>query len=495
MKLGLVLSGVEVTRCAAPADCEVGGISIDSRETRCGELFVATVGQVDAHRFLADAVQRGAAVVVGTDGDALQRFPAHVVVKDARVALARMAANFYRLHELKLRVVGITGTNGKTSITYLLEAGLAAAGMRVGVLGTVSYRFGGREFVPPHTTPEAPVLSRFLREMDDAGVAVAAAEISSHAISLRRVEHLDLAIAIFTNLSQDHLDFHGSMAEYGRVKERLFTELLPRSPRCQAAVVNVDDELGRRIAAEVSYPVLRYALKDEQADVRARGIEAGLDGTRFVACGPWGEVALETRLVGLHNVYNVLAALCAVHLLGCDVRQAAEGIGRLGMIPGRLQAVPNPLGLGVFVDYAHSPDSLEKVLAALRPAVKGRLITLFGAGGDRDAGKRPLMGRVVERLSDLAVVTSDNPRTEPPLAIIDQVLSGMSEPYRLRSTLVVPDRRTAIDAALSLAWEQDAVLLAGKGHEDYQIIGTVKQHFDDREVARDVIARLARRQG
>ncbi|MBM4354559.1 MAG: UDP-N-acetylmuramoyl-L-alanyl-D-glutamate--2,6-diaminopimelate ligase [Deltaproteobacteria bacterium] len=390
----------------------------------------------------------------------------------------------------RMQVVGVTGTNGKTSITYLVQAALEACGVPTGLLGTLEASFGGRSVVMKHTTPEAPDLFGWLGEMADAGMKAAAIEVSSHGIALRRCEGLDLAVGIFTNLSPEHLDYHGSMENYGAEKLRMFTQMLPESRRMAGAVVNADDPWGQRIAAQVPYRCLRYALDaGVEADVRGVDVQTGLEGSRFVAVGPWGQLPVATHLVGRHNVSNILSVLSAAWLLGLDVERAAAGVAGLRGIAGRLERVENRLGIGVWVDYCHTPDSMEKVLVALRESVPGRLIIVFGAGGDRDRKKRPLMGAMAERFCQLAVCTSDNPRTEKPLAILDEVLSGMSEGYRFTSVAAIADRRLAIEAAIGVARPGDGVLIGGKGAETYQIVGTEVHHFDDREVAREVLER------
>jgi UDP-N-acetylmuramoyl-L-alanyl-D-glutamate--2,6-diaminopimelate ligase len=284
------------------------------------------------------------------------------------------------------------------------------------------------------------------------------------------------------------------MEAYGEAKAEFFTRILPESGNLVGAVINLDDPWGARIAGRLTYGVLTYGI-DEPADVRAEKLRFGIDGVQFEAVGPWGRLDVTSQLVGRHNVYNLLATLTAIHMLGEDVAEAAAGLARLGVVPGRLEAVENPFGVGIWVDYCHTPYALEKVLTALREVVPGRLITVFGAGGDRDRKKRPQMGSVVEELADVAVVTSDNPRTEDPLAIIDDILGGMSAEFRFTRTLVVPDRATAIRAALGIANEGDGILIGGKGHETYQIIGGTVHQFDDRETAREAVAALEEMQG
>jgi len=489
--LTAILRGVDVLRVSGAGDTGVTGVAYDSRRVESGTLFVALKGEnVDSHSFISEVLDAGASVVVGTDAKALAACPVSVLVNDAREALAAISNNFFDRPGTGLVLVGVTGTNGKTTFTYLLEAALVAAGKSVGVVGTIEARFAGERIRLPHTTPESTTLCELLSRMQKSGVEMALLEVSSHGLALKRVHGLDFSIGVFTNLSQDHLDFHRDLEEYGSVKESFFTELLAGSEMCSAAVINRDDPWGVRIASGTSCPQLTYGLGEAAGEIRAVDVKQSLEGLSFTACGPWGEVEITSPLVGRHNVYNLLAVLGTVHVAGCEVKAAAKGIAGLGIVPGRLEAVANPFGLGIWVDYCHTPDALEKVLVALREIVPGRLITVFGAGGDRDRKKRPEMGAVVEKLSDVAVVTSDNPRTEDPMGIIGEILDGMSAEYKFNHTLVCADRRKAIEAALGFARSGDGILVGGKGHEDYQLVMGQVHHFDDCEVARECIAAL-----
>ena len=491
MKLTKVISGLVPREIRVDDDLEITMITPNSIEVEQGAAFFAAEGAVvDGHKFIPQALAAGAVVVVGTVRSALLQVPNYILVDDIRDALAVCAYNFYGRPAVFLDLVGITGTNGKTTCTYLLEGALRECGKRPGVIGTIDARFGDTHVKLKNTTPAPVELCSLLARMVEAGVDCAVAEISSHGIHQGRANRLEFRVVIFTNLSHDHLDYHGSEEEYGEVKARLFTELLPAGSRGLGAVINADDPWGRRIAARLGYRHVTYGIDSEQAQVRAVDIKTTVKGSRFTVQGPWGTTAVRSALVGRYNVLNILAALATVHLMGLDVGQAALGIGKLRVIPGRLEPIANPFGQGIWVDYCHTPDALEKVLTALRSIVPGRLITVFGAGGDRDQAKRPEMGRTVEALSDVAVVTSDNPRFEDPCGIIDQILSGMSGPYRFTSTLVVPDRAMAIAAAIGLAREGDGILIGGKGHEDRQAIGKETHRFDDREVAQKVVREL-----
>ena len=490
MRLQEVIADLFVLRSWGLGEQEVTGISYDSRAVRPGDLSVALKGATfDAHDAIGSALAAGAVAVLGTDATKLAAAPAWICVEDSRRALGIASNALFRRPGMGMQLVGFTGTNGKTTSTYLLEHGLTACGVACGVVGTVEARYGAVREKVGFTTPEAPVLCGVLARMRDAGVDAAITEVSSHGLALHRVDGLDFAVGVFTNLSQDHLDFHGNMEEYGEAKARFFSQVLPESRNLVGAVLNLDDPWGGRIAGRLSYPYLTYGI-DEPADVRAEDLRFGIDGVQFSAVGPWGVLGVTSKLVGRHNIYNLLATLTTVHLLGEDVAEAAAGLARLATIPGRLEAVENPFGMGIWVDYCHTPDALEKVLSALREVVPNRLITIIGAGGDRDRRKRPEMGAQAEKYSDLVVVTSDNPRTEAPLSIIDDILSGLSPEFRFSKTLVIPSRALAIQAAIGIAGEGDGILVGGKGHENYQIIGETVHTFDDREVVQSAISAL-----
>ncbi len=485
----LAFKGMEL-----PEQLAITTIEFDSRRLASGCLFVALRGsKVDGHSFVAEAARLGAAAVVVEDASVVpQGFP-FILVSDTRAALPLLARNVYRFPTRRLRLVGVTGTNGKTTVTYLVENLARSCGVSAGVIGTIDAHFGDVVIPLVNTTPESAEMQRLLAKMADAGVVVAAAEVSSHGIALHRVDGLEFAVVVYTNLSQDHLDFHGTMEAYGQVKKQLFTELLPASTQKLGAVVNLDDALGLDIVASVPYPALGYSLKAGNGQLWAEELTFGFDGLSFVAVGPFGRLPITSKLVGRHNAANILAALGAAWLLGLDVAKAAHGLRDMPCVKGRLDQVNHELGFGVWVDYAHSPDSLEKVLLALREVVPGRIFTVFGAGGDRDRKKRPLMGQMVESLSDFLVVTSDNPRSESPVAVIREIEAGVSEDTLFHRTLTIPDRAMAIEAAISMARPGDGVLIAGKGHENYQIIGSTVHHFDDREIALSVLKRLAAR--
>jgi UDP-N-acetylmuramoyl-L-alanyl-D-glutamate--2,6-diaminopimelate ligase len=505
MRIKEFLTIDQVEHAEGNLEQEVNGLSYDSRKVGSGEIFFALPGeQTDGHDFIADAVQRGvAAVVVSRDGD-WPRPAASLRVRDVRRSMGLWAAYFYHRPSENIRLVGVTGTNGKTTLTYLVESVLQAAAMPAGVIGTINYRYAGREWPSHHTTPESIDLQAMLAEMSQAGVKAVAIEVSSHALAQQRVRGLDFDIGVFTNLSRDHLDYHGDMDEYFAAKSTLFTDYLEasRKPR-KAAVINGDDPRGRRLIEKIGsrrYDLWSYG-EQEECDVHPVNVDRDVSGLRGTIQAREQFIQFDSPLIGAANLQNILGAVAVGRALGLDGDVVAEGIKQLSAVPGRLQKVANPRGITILVDYAHSPDALEKVLGAVRPLTRGKVICVFGCGGDRDRGKRPLMGELAARLSDLVVITSDNPRTEEPSAIIADVESGVAEtPLRKlgvaelcsqdpsgkvnRGYVVEPDRREAIAMAIRAASTGDLVLIAGKGHEDYQILGTNKIHFDDREVAR-----------
>ncbi|HYN91311.1 MAG TPA: UDP-N-acetylmuramoyl-L-alanyl-D-glutamate--2,6-diaminopimelate ligase [Thermoleophilaceae bacterium] len=460
-------------------EVEISGLASSSQSVTPGALFFCVPGfRSDGHDFAPDAVERGAAALVSQRR--LDLGVPEVVVDDVRAAMGPAAARFFGDPTAELDVVGITGTNGKTTTAFLVRHLLEAGGRQAGLLGTVKRVVGGVEEDVERTTPEAIDLQQTFRRMLDGGDRAAAMEVSSHALELGRVAGIRFACRIFTNLTQDHLDFHDTMEAYFAAKRRLFEEP-------GLSVVNVDDEYGRRIAEQVD--CVTFAI-DRDADYRARDVEFDVMGSRFTCETPDGELRIESPLPGLFNVQNVLGAIAAVRSLGVE-RVSLEGFGR---VPGRFEAVDEGQDFGVLVDYAHTPDSLENVLRAAReviargapegsPRQQGRLHVVFGAGGDRDRGKRPLMGDAARRLADRVLVTSDNPRSEPPEAIIDEVMQGAG-PDAEREV----DRRRAIARAIDEAEPGDVVVIAGKGHEQGQEFEDGrKEPFDDVTVAREAL--------
>ena len=466
----------------------VRGIVADSRQVTQGVVFVAVRGlQTDGHHYLEDALDAGAEVLVVEElqSHLLARAQAEgqtvIQVPDSRLALALLASAYYQRPSRNLPLVGVTGTNGKTTTTYIIEAILRAAGAAPGVIGTVEYRYPGLSQPASQTTPDAPELQALLRVMTEHSVSHAIMEVSSHALAQERVAGCDFAVCVFTNLSRDHYDYHGSEEAYFAAKARLFQDL-----PAQWHVINLDDPYGQRLVRDARRArLLTYALKGE-ATLKPRDVIHGLDGIRFSLATTKGHLAIRSALVGHHNVYNLLAGIAVAIALDVDADAILQGIAQLKYVPGRLERVDEGQGFYVFVDYAHTPDALEQVLRATRAETPGRFITVFGCGGDRDAGKRPLMGEIATTLSDYTVITSDNPRTEEPQRIIEDIVAGIETSQGYTTIL---DRRDAIAYAIGIAQPQDTVLIAGKGHEDYQIIGRARHHFDDREVAREALSK------
>jgi UDP-N-acetylmuramoyl-L-alanyl-D-glutamate--2,6-diaminopimelate ligase len=457
----------------APA-VEISGLAYSSGSVEPGHLFFCVRGfKADGHDFAPDAVRRGAAALV-TERPLDLGVP-EVRVDDARAAMGPVAARFHGDPTASLRVAGVTGTNGKTTTTYLVRAILEAAGIRTGLLGTVTSIVGGREEPVERTTPEAIDLQRNFRRMLDAGDEACVMEVSSHALELRRTDGIRFSSRVFTNLTQDHLDFHSDMEAYFLAKRRLFDGPGP-------AIVNVDDEYGRRLAAELGGGATTYAIEHE-ADYRALEVEFDPGGSTFTCATPDGHVPVATRLPGLFNVQNALAALAAARSLGVALEPAAEALAGAERVPGRFEPVDEGQDFGVLVDYAHTPDSLDNVLRAARQITSGRLHVVFGAGGDRDRTKRPQMGEVASRLADRVIVTSDNPRSEDPEAIVDEILAGAGPDVEREV-----DRRRAIEIAMSSAGPGDVVVVAGKGHEQGQeFVGGRKEPFDDVTVVREAL--------
>jgi UDP-N-acetylmuramoyl-L-alanyl-D-glutamate--2,6-diaminopimelate ligase len=467
----------------------------DSRQAVPGSVFVALRGQAaDGTGFAGEAVARGAVAVVSEAPAPASSSAVWVQVADARLALAALAAAFYRHPSDELTLVGITGTNGKTTTSYLLASIFEAAGLRCGRIGTTGYRVGERDYDAPRTTPEAPELQRMLRDMVAQGGAACVMEVSSHALALRRADHLRFAAAIFTNLTRDHLDFHRDMEDYFLAKRRLF-ELLPAGA---PAVVNADDRRAQDVIAVSGRP-FTYAI-DTAADVRPGPLAYSLDGLSFDVRTPTGMLHLESPLVGRPNAYNILAAVAAATALDLPSSAIEDGVRRLANVPGRFHVVSAPGDdVRVVVDYAHTDDALRNLLETARPLASGRIVTVFGCGGDRDRSKRPLMGAVAARLSDLVIVTSDNPRSEDPEQIIEEIKRGIVMPAdrtprgqtATKGTpfLAIVDRKAAIETAVKEARGGDLVLVAGKGHEKYQVIGDRTLPFDDVDVAAAALAR------
>jgi UDP-N-acetylmuramoyl-L-alanyl-D-glutamate--2,6-diaminopimelate ligase len=487
MRLQDVMAGAAP---APSADVEIAALAYDNRRVEPGTLFFCVPGFTrDGHDFAPDAVARGAVALVVERP--LELGVPEVVVPSVRAAMAPAAARFHGDPSAELAVVGVTGTNGKTTTAFLVRALLEAAGRRCGLLGTVTSFVGGVERPVERTTAEAIDLQRDLRAMRDGGDVACAMEVSSHALALQRADATRFAAAVFTNLTQDHLDFHADMEDYFAAKRRLF-DGTPEPPG--VAIVNVDDAYGRRLAVDLraaGRPSLTFAI-DREASYRAVEVASSFAGSRFTALTPEGPVALRTPLPGRFNVLNVLGAVAAVRALGVPMEQIAAALPRAGRVPGRFEPVDEGQSFAVLVDYAHTPDSLQNVLRAARPLTSGRLWCVFGCGGDRDRGKRPLMGAIAAQLADRVIVTSDNPRSEDPEAIVHQILAGTDGVAHVTAQV---DRRAAIAMAVADAREGDVVVIAGKGHEQGQeLAGGRKLPFDDVTVAREALRALASRE-
>ena len=469
----------------------VRAVTDDSRSVQPGSVFIAVRGeQVDGHRFIPAAADAGMAGLVLEQPLASLSVP-FVRVADSRKALGLLGSRFYGEPSSKIRMIGVTGTNGKTTTSYVCKALLEALGQRVGLIGTVAYQIGAETIPASHTTPGALELQQLLARMVAGGCTAAVMEVSSHALAQDRTAGCEYDVAVFSNLTQDHLDFHKTMEEYFHAKLRLFTGLTGTHKSHKRAILNVDDPAGQRIKALCPVPVWTYALKTK-ADLRAEQVRLSLGGTTFTAATPAGSFPVESHLVGEHNVYNLLSAIGVALHEGATPDQVRGAVSHVTNVPGRFERVMAGQAFTVVVDYAHTEDALVRLLTAAQALKTGRLITVFGCGGDRDRGKRPKMGGAAVRYSDVVVLTSDNPRTEDPQSILREVEVGVTEALKERPLVQyrkVADRREAIEAAVREARAGDMVLIAGKGHEDYQIIGTQKFHFDDREVAREAIER------
>jgi UDP-N-acetylmuramoyl-L-alanyl-D-glutamate--2,6-diaminopimelate ligase len=496
MKLSHLLDGVTVTKMfqtvygkmVSTHDVEIANIRYDSRRVEPNDLFVAIRGTVvDGHSYLRNIMQkRVRAIVVEDDASVPDPMCMHegvvkIVVPDSRVALSRLSANYYGHPSRQLSVIGVTGTNGKTTITHLLSAIFGGTGGTTGLIGTIEYRIGNEVFPASHTTPESLELQELLRKMTDAGCTYAVMEVSSHALSQRRVDDVHFRAAVFTNLTQDHLDYHGTMEEYFKAKHRLFTMLNPDAP----AVTNIDSPYGMQMLRDCRGESVTYGI-DAQADYFAKDIRATLRGIDFTVVNRGNPVQVRSKLIGRFNVSNILAAYACASALSMDAARITGSIGDMPGIRGRFESIASPDGWIAIVDYSHTPDALQNVLSAIREIKHGnsKIITVFGCGGDRDRTKRPLMGKLAEELSDRVIITSDNPRTEDPEKILDEIIEGISDKDKIIRKV---DRKEAIYAGIAEAENGDVVLIAGKGHETYQVIGRERHHFDDREVVEEYI--------
>jgi UDP-N-acetylmuramoyl-L-alanyl-D-glutamate--2,6-diaminopimelate ligase len=470
----LIKSLVPLKQFSGRDDFEVRGISCHSRLTKKNYIFVAIKGnRDDGNRFIEEAIEKGARAIISEAKAGRFKGIPFIKVKDARRALAELAARFYRHPSSKIKVIGVTGTNGKTTVTYLLEALLKISGFHPSVIGTINYRFKNKIFPSKNTTPGPLEIQPLLARMPEEGVDHCVIEVSSHALHQERVRGVSFHSAIFTNLTQDHLDYHKTRKNYFESKGRLFKNLSPDS----FAVINNDDSYGRKLKKLTRATIITYGF-NKGAQVRAKNIE--LDGLRtaFTLVTPQQEARLVTWLIGRHNIYNVLACVAWAIESGISLSTIKRALKDFRLVPGRLERIKTNKGFSIFVDYAHTPDALKNVLASLRSLSRKRIILVFGCGGDRDKNKRPKMGQVATQLSDYCFITSDNPRSESPKKIIEDIKRGI----RQSNFCIIVDRAKAIKKALKMARPQDVVLVAGKGHENYQVIKNKIIRFDDKEV-------------
>ncbi len=478
-KLSELLTRNEPATSVPDGELAISGVTYDSRKVAPGMLFVAVRGfQVDGHEFVKKAQENGAAAAVVERRVAGVEIP-QILVPDAREALAKLSYRYYMPEIGRIKLVGITGTNGKTTSALLMQSVIEATDARCGLIGTIAYEYGQKKINAWNTTPEAPDICRMLFEMAEQGYEYCALEVSSHGLALKRVEGLTFRTALFTNLSRDHMDFHDSEEDYFLAKAHLF-DLLAENGR---AVVNIDDHFGRKLQDRIKQPVVTFGLTAE-AQVSAPRWETRIDGLEIEVATSQGRIDLHASLTGFFNIYNILGVVGAALALDLDLAAVKKGIERVQNIPGRLEMIPVNNDARVFIDYAHTPDALQKVLQTLRSVTPGRLLVLFGAGGDRDKGKRPLMGKIAAELADWAYVTSDNPRTEDPEAIIEDIIRGMQD---LTNWQKITDRREAIRTAVRALQPGDVLLIAGKGHETYQEIDGVKHPFDERAMVLEAL--------
>lgn len=479
MKLKTLLSGIDYTCLTGNVEQEIDQIIYDSRiKTQCG-LFIAIEGfQTDGHRYIEAAVENGARVILVQKPVEVKSSEVTVIqTADTRLAMAKLANNAYEHPSNAFKLVGVTGTNGKTSITFLLGQILEAYKQKVGIIGTIENRIGDQVLKAERTTPESLDLQRLFRKMADEKVDVAMMEVSSHALELKRTVGSKFKVGIFTNLTQDHLDFHHTMENYAKAKAKLFQ-------CCEVGIVNLDSDYIQLITEDATCKLVTYGI-DNEADYHAKDIQITAVGVDYTLDTPEGTFKINVPIPGKFTVYNTLAVIAAARKLDIPMAHIIEALAAVKGVPGRVQSFTSPVGYSVLVDYAHTPDGLENVLETIKEFAKGRIITVFGCGGDRDKTKRPIMGRIAAKYSDHVIITSDNPRTEDPFTILDEVEAGVKE--LTPNYDKIEDRETAIKKALQEARVEDVVLIAGKGHENYQILKDRIIHFDDCEVVRNYL--------
>ena len=493
MKLARLLDAIADYTFDGDTKIDVKGLAYDSRKVQKGDLFVAIKGHIqNGHEYFPEAIRNGAIALLAEGFKVSYGDISRVTVPDSRRALSKLAARFYGNPCDGMDIIGITGTNGKTTTSYILESIISSSGRESGVIGTINSRFQGITIPSAVTTPESLDLMRIMKKMLDHGVTHVVLEVSSHALDQGRTDDCPFSVVVFTNFSRDHLDYHNTMEGYFNAKSRLFKELRAGAGRKGIAVINGDDPKGEELASLVCTEVMTYGL-DRKYDVTADRISTDRKGLKAKLATPMGEIEIRSSLIGKINIYNILAATAAALALGFDLDAIGNGIASLKKVPGRMELVENARGLTVVVDYAHTPDALLKIQETLRPLTRGRLITVFGCGGNRDRGKRFEMGLVAGENSDIVFITSDNPRNEDPESIVMQAQvgvekSGLAELKWPKDSMgegpgyfIEVDRREAIKKAVSIANTNDIILIAGKGHEDYQIVGSERRFFDDRK--------------
>lgn len=484
MKLSAMLKEADYIKTAGDITREVQAICYDSRTIKPGDMFVCIVGyETDGHKYIGGAIAAGASVIVVQEGAEIPAIPQDVTVvyaENTRKILAQLSAAFYGHPQKQLKIIGVTGTNGKTTVTTLVKSILEFEGKTVGLIGTNANMICGRTLPTERTTPESLELFALFAEMVAEGVEYVVMEVSSHSLDLYRVYGIEFCVGAFTNLTQDHLDFHGTMERYLNAKKKLFLQ-----SRC--GVVNVDDDAGKSVAKAENCPMLSYSI-DGEADIRASDIHISARGVIFSIEYKEKSYTVRLGIPGKFSVYNALTAIGIVVAAGMEIGRAVEALTFAKGVMGRCETVYTNTDYTVIIDYAHSPDGLENIIKTVREFAEGRVITLFGCGGDRDRTKRPIMGNIAGQLSDYCIVTSDNPRTEQPMAIIEEIVAGVKETDC--EYIVIENRREAIGYALKIARSGDCVILAGKGHETYQILGKTKHHFDEREVIAEYLAEM-----
>ena len=487
-KIGKLAALVEGAKVIGDPNTFITDIVHDSRQASKGAMFVCMAGEhVDGHKFIPDVVAKGAAAIMTDREDVAPPGVTVLRVPELQAALQIIVPFFFDMPSQRLRMIGITGTNGKTTTSYLLRAILRKAGHKVGLMGTLQVLIEEKRLPAHNTTPNIVELQRTLAQMVDEGIEYVVMEVSSHALEQGRVTGCEFDTAVFTNFTQDHLDYHKTMANYRDAKRKLFAGLGSGVKPDKTAVVNLDDEAGSYMLEAADCAHLTYSIAEESADLRAVDIRVHATGSEFTLQGAFGRIPLRMKITGLFNVYNVLSAAGAALAEKMPPEAIRDAMMEFRGVPGRFELVDAGQLFTVVVDYAHTPDGLENILHTARDITENRLITVFGCGGDRDRTKRPIMGRIAGELSDVVIVTSDNPRTEDPEAIIAEIETGIAETIGKKTHEKVTDRREAIYLAISLAQAGDTVVIAGKGHEDYQIIGTETIHFDDREVAKEAL--------